>query len=116
MSGSVSVRCYEELNDFLCPERRKRDFTLSMKDGITVLQILEYLAIPPNEVDLILVNGKSVPFSCKVQNGDRVSLYPIFESFNISKVTQLRKKPLRKPKFILDTDLKRLSENRTGII
>jgi len=53
------------------------------------------MRIPSEEVDLILVNGTSVDFSYLVKDKDRVSVYPIFETFDISGVTRVREKPLR---------------------
>jgi sulfur carrier protein ThiS len=99
---SVSIRCYEELNDFLPRPRRrikanhKRDFTVSFEEPCSIERLIVSLNIPPAEVDLVLVNGESVPFSHVVQDQDRVSLYPIFETFDISSVTRLRERPLRK--------------------
>ena len=67
--------------------------------------MIEALGIPHSQVDLILVNGKSVTFYHTVQDGDRVSVYPVFESLNITKITRLRKTPLRRNKFIADINL-----------
>ena len=54
------------------------------------------MGVPSDEVDLILVNGESVPFDYIIGEGDRISIYPIFESLDISSVTRLRDKPLIK--------------------
>jgi uncharacterized protein with PIN domain len=51
------------------------------------------------------VNGNSVDFNYILQDQDRVSVYPVFESFNIANVTRLRKIPLRRNKFIADINL-----------
>jgi hypothetical protein len=67
--------------------------------------MIEALGIPHSQVDLILVNGKSATFNYTVQDGDRVSVYPVFESLNITKITRLRKTPLRRNKFIADINL-----------
>lgn len=67
--------------------------------------MIEALGVPHPEIDLILVNGKSVDFACILQDGDRVSVYPVFESLNIENVSRLRKIPLRRTKFIADIDL-----------
>jgi uncharacterized protein with PIN domain len=106
----VSIRFYEELNDFLPPERRKHEFTLSVKGSPSVKHLIESLGVPHTEVDLILVNGRSVPFTYTLQDGDIISAYPIFEAFDISTVSRLREKPLRTPKFILDIHLGKLSK------
>ena len=109
MKASVSIRFYEELNDFFCVEKRKKEFQVSLKGTRCVKEIIESQGVPQTEVDLILVNGNSVPFSHVLKDGDRVSVYPVFEAFDISKVTKLRTKPLRSPKFILDNNLGELA-------
>ncbi len=94
MGSTVYVRFYEELNDYLPEEKRKRTFSLSLKGKKTVEEAICLLGVPPEEVDLVLVNGESVPFSHIAQDGDRISIYPIFESLDISTVTMLRDESL----------------------
>ncbi|UCH00419.1 MAG: MoaD/ThiS family protein [Deltaproteobacteria bacterium] len=96
MIYSAYFRLYEELNDYLPAERRKTTFTLSLRDPTTIKEAICLLGVPPEEVDLVLVNGESVPFNHTISEGDRISIYPIFESLDISKVTRLRDKPLIK--------------------
>jgi len=67
--------------------------------------MIEALGVPHTEIDLILVNGKSVDFNYILQDEDLVSVYPVFESLNIKDVTLLRKIPLRRNKFIADINL-----------
>ena len=67
--------------------------------------MIEALGVPHTEIDLILVNGISVDFNYILQDEDRVSVYPVFESLNITNVTRLRKIPLRRNKFIADINL-----------
>ena len=45
--------------------------------------MIEALGVPHTEIDLILINGRSVDFTYILQDGDRVSVYPVFESLNI---------------------------------
>ncbi len=108
MKKHVSIRFYEELNDFLSPKQRKQEFKVSFKGTPLIKDFIESLNVPHTEVDLILVNSHPVPFSYVLQDGDRISVYPVFEAFDISTVTRLRKMPLRLPKFILDTGLDEL--------
>lgn len=42
-------------------------------------------------------------------HGDQVSVYPVFESFDITTVNASRLKPLREPRFILDVHLGKLA-------
>lgn len=110
MLKKVTLRFYEELNDFLPPNKRKKRLEHSFIDRTSVKDMIESLGVPHTEVDLILVNGKSVNFSYLVNNGDDISVYPMFESLDITNLQRLRAKPLRKPKFILDVHLGTLAK------
>jgi len=105
----VYIRFYEELNDFLPKEKRKIRFVHNYIDRTSVKDLIESLGVPHTEVDLILVNGKSVGFDYLINDSDDISVYPVFESIDISDVQHLRPKPLRKPKFIADVHLGRLA-------
>jgi uncharacterized protein with PIN domain len=102
-------RCYEELNDFLPEEKRKRDFAVSFASRHAVGDIVVSLGIPWNIVDLILVDGESVGFERLLQGGERVSVYPVFESFNIRSCRKLGPNPLRKLRFVADPRLEKLA-------
>jgi uncharacterized protein with PIN domain len=71
--------------------------------------MLESFGVPHTEVDLIVANGQSVSFSYLVQNGDRIAVYPVFESFDVGGEQRLRPQPLRDPKFVLDVHLGKLA-------
>jgi len=101
----VMFRFYEELNDFLPAQRRKRDFQVGFKGRESVKDMIEALGVPHTEVDLILVNGKSVDFGCIIRDKDRISVYPLFESLDIRDVTRLREIPLRQTRFIADVNI-----------
>jgi uncharacterized protein with PIN domain len=74
-----------------------------------VKDVIESIGVPHTEVDVILVNGESVDFSRVVVDGDRVAVYPRFESFDIGPILRLRPAPLREPRFVLDGHLGRLA-------
>lgn len=105
----VRLRFYEELNDFLAPALRKVEFTHVLSRRTSVKDLIESLGVPHTEVEVILVNGVSVDFSHIVQANDRISVYPMFESLDVSPLLRLRPAPLRTPAFILDTNLGRLA-------
>lgn len=102
-------RFYEELNDFLPKEKRKVEFPYDFILNPGIKDVIEAIGVPHTEIDLILVNGKPVGFDYRLSDGDRVSVYPEFESLDISDVQKLRPKPLRQPKFILDVHLGKLA-------
>jgi len=104
-------RFYEELNDGLPPGKRKRDFGVSLKGKETLREILERLGVPAARVDLVLVNGRSAALDDVVREGDRISVYPVFERLDIEGVSRVREKPLRRLRFIVDNDLKGLAQS-----
>ena len=109
MTNMADFRFYEELNDFLPEAKRKTAFSVIFKGNPAVKDTIESIGVPHTEIDLILVNSKSVDFSYQLKNGDRVSVYPVFESLDISNAAHLRAKPLRRIKFILDVHLGKLA-------
>lgn len=98
-------RFYEELNDYLRPELRKRTLTRSITGTPSVKDAIEALGVPHTEIDLILVDGRSVRFDHKLRGGERVAVYPEFERFDITPIHRLRRKPLRTPRFVADAHL-----------
>jgi uncharacterized protein len=107
--AKVILRFYEELNFHLPEHLRKRDLEFESEEGATIQAILESLGIPSGEVDLILANGQSVGFCYVAKTGERISIYPVFESMDIAEVTCLPHRPLRSTKFVLDSDLEDLA-------
>ena len=105
----ATFRFYEELNDFLSSARRKIDFTVDCAENATVKQVIEALGVPHTEIEVILVNGESVNFSRRVEEGDQISVYPVFESLDVRPILRLREKPLRDPRFVADAHLGRLA-------
>ncbi len=106
---SITIRFYEELNDFLPPEKKKVRFNYEFSGRESVKDLIEAIGVPHTEVDMILVNRKSVNLNYLIQDKDDISVYPVFESFEINNVQRLRPKPLRNPKFILDVHLGKLA-------
>lgn len=107
MTGTraCEFRFYEELNDYLRPGLRKRTLTRSIADTPSVKDAIEALGVPHTEIDLILVDGRSVRFDYKLRGGERVAVYPEFERFDITPIHRLRSRPLRIPRFVADAHL-----------
>ena len=105
----ANFRFYEELNDFLAPERRKQDIEYRFRDRPAIKDPIETLGVPHSEVDLILINGESVGFDQPLRDGDRVAVYPVFESLDISPLQRLRPAPLRRTAFVVDVNLGKLA-------
>ena len=61
--SQCSLRFYEELNDFLPLERRKVRFGHEFQRRASIKDLIEALGVPHTEIELILVNDRSVDFS-----------------------------------------------------
>lgn len=106
----AELRFYEELNDFLPFDKRKTLFSYHFNGAPRIKDVIEDAGVLHTSVDLILVNSTSAGFDYRLQHNDRVSVYPVFESLDISLLVRLRKRPLRKSTFILDVHLGRLAK------
>lgn len=102
-------RFYAELNDFLPPGKRQKTLPYQFKGSPSIKDPIEAIGVPHTEVELIIVNGVSVGFDYRLKCGDIVSVYPIFESIDITPVIRIREKPLRETAFILDVHLGKLA-------
>ena len=109
--ASAEFRFYEELNDFLAPERRKRSFALEIDRGRSVKDAIESAGVPHTEIDLVLVDGVSVGFDHVLRGGERVAVYPVFERLDIAPLVHLRPAPLRETRFVLDAHLGKLARH-----
>ncbi len=106
---SAEFRFYEELNDFLPTEKRKQTIVYQFFGTPGIKDPIESLGIPHTEVELIIVNGRSVGFEYKLRDNDRVAIYPVFESFDVTPLVRLREHPLRKTRFAVDVNLGKLA-------
>jgi uncharacterized protein with PIN domain len=106
---SVLLRFYAELNDFLPPSRRQAEFAQDFGTGAAVKDIVEAAGVPHTEIDLIVAGGRSVGFDYRPRDGEHISVYPIFESVDVTPVLHLRPAPLRDTRFVLDVHLGKLA-------
>lgn len=106
---AAEFRFYEELNDFLRPEQRYQTVPYRFDGQPGIKDPIEALGVPHVEVDLIVVNGASVGFDYRLRDGDRVAVYPKFESLDVSPIVKLRERPLRRVAFVVDVNLGRLA-------
>ncbi len=56
-----------------------------------------------------MINGESADFSRRVNDGDYISVYPVFESVDVFPVLRVRPEPLRETRFLLDAHLGKLA-------
>ncbi len=106
----ATIRFYAELNDFLPSPSRYQTLYQYFNGTPGVKDLIEAWGVPHPEVDLVLINGESVSFQRRVNPGDRISVYPMFESIDISSAIEVRSKPLRELLFVLDVHLGKLAK------
>jgi uncharacterized protein len=102
---TATFRFYEELNDFLAPERRGHEFICGCARAATTKHMIEALGVPHTEVELVLVNGESVGFGLLLRDGDRVAVFPKFEALDVTPLLRVREQALRVTRFVADAHL-----------
>jgi hypothetical protein len=102
---------YGSLNDFLPDSRRHVDFRCSVQGPRSVKDLIESLGVPHPEIDLVLVNGVSVPFGDAIRPGDRIAVFPRFTSVDIGSLSRVRPPPLEAVRFITDVHLGKLARD-----
>ena len=104
----ADFRFYGPLNDFLPPQHRSATLSRSFLLPGSVKDMIEAFGVPHPEIDLVLANGQPVSFSYRVQDGDRITVYPAFRSIDISALPCMQTAPFEL-RFVLDTHLGRLA-------
>jgi uncharacterized protein with PIN domain/sulfur carrier protein ThiS len=106
---TTTFRFHGSLNDFLSPAQRERDIVQQLPEAAAVKHPIESLGAPHTEVAAILVNGRAVEFGYRLQDGDRVEVYPQELAHGLGAYLPLRP-PLPEPvRFVADTHLGRLA-------
>jgi hypothetical protein len=85
---TVSFRFYGYLNDFLPPFRRGSRFRQILRTHWSVKDALAVVGVPHSRVDVVVVNGTPVEFSCVLEDGDRVAVYPRFRSIDLGDIVR----------------------------
>ena len=105
----IRIRFYAQLNDFLPPEKRKQTIAHEFDVSGSIKDTIESIGVPHTEVDVILANGQPVDFAYRIQDGDRISVFPRFRSIPISPHARLQPPALAEGRFVADGHLGRLA-------
>jgi uncharacterized protein with PIN domain len=102
----VTVRCHDELNDFLPRDRRHTVIAVPCTGHESIKNLVEALGAPHPEIAALLVGGEPVDLSYQVRPDDQIDVYPASSAPPNSS-------PLRPAlldfRFVLDTHLGRLA-------
>lgn len=103
----ATFRFHGELNFFLPRSSKNTVIEHPFNWRGSIKDMIESLGVPHAEIELILVNEKSVNFDYVVQDGDQVEAYPC--SNGSGHASQLRPPYPGRPTFVLDQHLGRLA-------
>jgi len=78
----------------------RSDWRLAFDPPAPARHLIETCGVPHTEVELILHEGASIGLETPVGDGDRLAVYPMFESFDVRPLLRLRPRPLRRPRFL----------------
>jgi len=106
---SASLRFHAQLNDFLPRMRRNVSFVVSFNGHESIKHIIEVVGVPHTEVDVILINGKSVGFDRKPGLGDHIDVFPDGIQIEVDSLLHLRPVPNLNIHFVLDGHLGKLA-------
>ena len=82
---SIKFRCYGELNEYLPVYYRQKTLLLDT-EPVYILDLINSLQIPYSQVELVLANGQSVDLFYTIQDDDRISIYPQFNTINLASI------------------------------
>lgn len=107
----ASIRFYAELNDHLPLENRYCTLEVDIQSRTSLQHIIELHGVPLSDVDLVLVNSEPAELDHVISNGDSISVFPVFESFDITGTTKVRVRALREVRFVADVHLGKLASH-----
>lgn len=105
----AAFRFYGDLNYFLAPARKNKEFIHTFDHLASIKDMIESLNVLHPEVDVILVNSISVDFNYLVRDGDVIHVYPYDVSPEVAPLIHLYPRLNGEVSFILDTHLGKLA-------
>lgn len=104
----ITLRFYGDLNDLLFSNFNGPTVERQLYAPTSVKDLVEGCGVPHTEVDYLLSDGYPVDFSHLVQEEQRISVYPFFNSLDLP--TGQRLQPLPPPvRFLADANLGKLA-------
>ncbi|MEW6512234.1 MAG: Mut7-C RNAse domain-containing protein [Bacteroidota bacterium] len=106
---TVRFRFYAELNEHLPSDLRYVELAHDVVQGVTLGEAIESLGVPQREVELLVMGKESVDLAHVLQEGERVGVFPVFDSFDVGPITEIVDRPTRRMNFVLDVHLGKLA-------
>jgi uncharacterized protein len=102
----TTIRFYGDLAD-IAEADRAGEVEVPVGAPRSVKDAIESCGVPHTEIDLVLVDDMSAPFTARLHGGERVSVYPPFHTLDVPSL--VRPPPLPAPRFVADVHLGRLA-------
>ncbi|NBC65252.1 MAG: twitching motility protein PilT [Bacteroidetes bacterium] len=107
-----TLRFYGDLVDLVSlPISDNRIIKRSLSEPTSVKDLIEGCGVPHTEVDFILADNKPVDLSYKITGEERISVYPFFNSLEISRSERLQVSKPDKLWFVVDVNLGKLAKH-----
>lgn len=102
---TATFRFYGELNNFIAPGRRGQAAAVECARAATTKHMIEAIGAPHTEVGLVLVNGEPAGLDRLVEDGDRVAVYPLFTTLDVSALARVAEPLPAELRFVADAHL-----------
>ncbi len=79
----ITIKLHASLRPYGRSDSSSGLFPLEISEKVTVREVIRELGIPPEEVRMILLNGKGADSNSILSNGDRIALFPPEMAFNM---------------------------------
>lgn len=109
MPELIHIRFHDILNDFLPVSKRDRFFEYDIKKARSVKDLIESIGIPHTEIDIIVVDQRSVDFNCLIEGGERISVYPYSDQPTLAPLIHNLPSRTGQARFVLDVHLGQLA-------
>jgi hypothetical protein len=106
---TATFRFHGSLNFFLPRRLKNKEIVQEFDWKASIKDMVESIAPPHPEIELLVVNGTSVGWDYIVQPNDSIEAYPDYAKNNIPNKVQLIPPYPHKPRFVLDTHLGKLA-------
>ncbi len=110
LESSASFQFNGCLQSLLVRKYRTTPIIYPFRDNPGIKDAIEAMGIPHTEVDVILVNNRSVDFSYQLHDQDQVSVFPVFSKLPIDDAIHLSPQPSLPISFVLDVHLGKLAK------
>jgi uncharacterized protein with PIN domain len=102
---TATFRFHHELNNFLVPGRRGREFSVPCARNATTKHMIEALGVPHTEVALLTVQDQVAGLDRLLQDGDHVAVYPHGGLPDTAQQSRVRARDPAENRFVADAHL-----------